>query len=74
METFGLFQFLKNILSQPDQSLEKSEIEQEDTGISKTPTANAVGVDNEDEGTKDSFNAYVDFAQAHDARANRIKR
>ena len=74
METFGLFQFLKNILSQPDQSLEKSEMEQADTGINKTPTANAVGVDNEDEGTEHSFNAYVDFAQAHDARANRIKR
>ena len=74
METFGLFQFLKNILSQPDQSLEKSELSQASMEENQTPTANAVGVDNEDEGTEHSFNAYVDFAQAHDARASKLKR
>ncbi len=74
METFGLFQFLKNILSQPDQSLEKSELSQANMEENQTPTANTVGVDSTDETKESSFNAYVAFAQAHDARANRLKR
>ena len=77
MEPFGLFQFLKSILSQPDQSLEKNDDKQAENGENHTPTANAVGVETVEtieEKETNSFNAYVNFAQAHDARASKLKR
>lgn len=71
MEPFGLFQFLKNILSQPDQSLEKNAVEQADCEQKNTPTVAADGVENAEEPQR---NAFVDFVQAHDARASKLKR
>ena len=70
MESFGLFQFLKSMLSSPDQTVEKNASEQENPATENPPMADGIAP----APTAENYeNAFVDFARAHDARARRTK-
>ena len=74
MERFGMFQFLKTLLSPPEQPAENDGTQTSEQSKKKPPSKDAIDGEIVDSDFENPSNAYLDFAPAHDARARKTKK
>lgn len=74
MERFGMFQFLKTLLSPPEQPAENDGAQTSEQSKKKPPSKDAIDGEIVDSDFENPSNAYLDFARAHDARARKTKK
>ena len=74
MERFGMFQFLKTLLSPPEQPAENGGAQTMEGAEKKPTSGDASESEFVDSGIENTSNAYLEFARAHDARARKTKK
>ena len=74
MEPFGMFQFLKTLLSSPEQATEKGGMQTSENAEKKPPSKSTVDGEILQAEQENTSNAFLDFARAHDARARKTKK
>ena len=74
MERFGMFQFLKTLLSPPEQPAENGGAQTQEKEEKTPPNDGTFNGEIVDSGFENPSNAYLEFARAHDARARRTKK
>ncbi len=74
MEAFGMFQFLKTLLSPPEQPTENGSPSVDEKAEKKPPSSDAIDGEIVDNRWENTSNAYLDYARAHDARVRKTKK